>query len=40
VLKIFFEVALRVFCMVFWVLFLFLVGVSFSVMGALECWFA
>jgi hypothetical protein len=40
VLKFFFEVRLRVFCMLFLVLFLFLVVVSFSVMGARECWLA
>ncbi len=40
VLKIFFEGRLRGFCMLFRVVFLFLVSVSFSVMGARECWLA
>ena len=39
-LKIFFEGAVRGFWMLFWVVFLFLVGVSFSVLGALLCWLA
>ncbi len=36
----FFEGAVRVFCMLFWELFLFLIVVSFSVMGALLCCLA
>ena len=39
-LEIFFEGVVRVFCMLFLALFLFLVVVSFSVLGARECWLA
>ena len=35
-----FEGAVKVFCMLFWVLFLFLNAVFFSVVGAHECWLA
>ena len=36
----FFQRESSAFLLVFWVLFLFLIVVSFSVMGARECWLA